>query len=118
MKISGWNDIPEGYGLTVNRAAAPVWLRILLVTPFIDRFAYPVMIRRHIAYLAPHPGWPRERLGAVPHGWLVKDDDAPPGSSGLLVLGREFRSTDGLNRVPWSIRLRLRRARRRHTYGR
>ena len=70
VRLAGWNWIPGGYELRWERAAAPWWLRAWFVTPFIDRFAYPVMIRRGYAWLVPDPGQPRH---PVPAGWSVRE---------------------------------------------
>jgi hypothetical protein len=57
VKIHGWNNIPAGYGLTWDPSQAPRWLRLWLHTPLLDRFAFPVMIRRGHAWFSPSPGW-------------------------------------------------------------
>jgi|tagenome__1003787_1003787.scaffolds.fasta_scaffold20945817_2 hypothetical protein len=74
MHLEGWNSIPTGYGASFDLTSAPVWLRVWFSTPFIDRFAYPVAVRRGYATLSPHPGWPTTGRGSVPDGWRVTDD--------------------------------------------
>ncbi len=82
--MPGWNHIPEGYGADFDTDAAPWWLRVWLNIPFVDRFAYPVLIRRGHAYLTPHPGWVGP-LGPVTGGWrLRKADHIAPGSVSYL----------------------------------
>ena len=71
MRLDGWNAIPNGYGAHFDVGAAPWWLRVLFQTPFVDRFAYPLLVRRGLGVLSPHPGWPPERLGLVPNGWRL-----------------------------------------------
>jgi hypothetical protein len=71
--LDGWNSIPIGYGATFDVAAAPLWLRLLFQAPFVDRFAYPLLVKRGLGMLSPHPGWPSERLGPVTAGWRVAD---------------------------------------------
>jgi hypothetical protein len=39
-------NIPEGYGATFDVASAPLWLRVWFTTPFVDRFAYPLLVKR------------------------------------------------------------------------
>ena len=71
MRIDGWNNLPGGYGLHWDLERAPTWLRIWFATPVLDRFAFPVLIRRHVAWLVPPPGWNDEERDRVPPGWLV-----------------------------------------------
>ncbi|MDX6199470.1 MAG: hypothetical protein QOJ79_2621 [Actinomycetota bacterium] len=71
MRLDGWNAIPTGYGATFDVGAAPWWLRLLFHAPSVDRFAYPLLVKRGLGVLSPHPGWPRERLGPVAGGWRV-----------------------------------------------
>ena len=81
VRIDGWNNVPEGYGLTWDLSYAPVWLRVWFRIPILDRFAYPQLIRRRFAWLTPHPYWPEGKRGPVPPGWFVREqtaDDAPP----------------------------------------
>ena len=83
VKLDGWNSIPRGYGVRLDVDAAPIWLRVLFRTPFIDRFAYPLLVRRGHAYLTPFPsgkgscepfpsgGWRREGPNFVPPGSIT-----------------------------------------------
>lgn len=81
MRLPGWNDLPRGYGARFDVRAAPVWLRILEALPFVDRFAYPLLVRRGHGYLSPHPGWPPEALDELRDGWLLDDPEREePGS--------------------------------------
>jgi len=74
MRLEGWNSVPRGYGATFDLSSAPVWLRIWFAVPLVDRFAYPVAVRRGYGSLTPHPGWPSAGRGDVPDGWRVTDD--------------------------------------------
>jgi len=85
MDLPGWNVIPPGYGARFDVAAAPLWLRVFFRTPFIDRFAYPLMVRRGHAYLAPSPDSAEKRDPFPIGGWRLEDDDyAQPGSVAWL----------------------------------
>jgi hypothetical protein len=56
MRLSGWNDIPDGYGARLDAAAAPAWLRL-------------------------HPSWPAGAVGAVGGGWQLEPAGrTPPGA--------------------------------------
>jgi hypothetical protein len=72
MRLEGWNHIPTGYGADFDVEAAPRWLRIWFRTPFLDRFAYPLMVKRGFAYLAPHPGVGPEDRDEVSGGWRLR----------------------------------------------
>jgi hypothetical protein len=80
MKIDGWNQIPNGYGLSWELSAAPLWLRVWFHLPLVDRFAYPQLIKRGFAWLSPHPDWPEDERDPVPSGWLVRErqPERPP----------------------------------------
>lgn len=70
MRLNGWNYIPEGYGLRVDKAQVPLWLRVLHHTPFVDRFSYPLLVKRGHAYLVPHPSAPDH--APPPPGWATE----------------------------------------------
>lgn len=85
MRLEGWNSIPDGYGASFDVHLAPLWLRVTFRTPFVDRFAYPLLIDRGLGYLRPHPGWGPEKLGPVPSGWKMRPDGwEPPGATSWL----------------------------------
>lgn len=86
MELEGWNSIPDGYGASFDLEAAPLWLRLWFGTPFIDRFAYPVMVRRGHGYLTPMPG---HRLGAVRKDWKISPVGSDPPEA-EQVLGPRF----------------------------
>ena len=78
MRLEGWNHVPEGYGASFDVAAAPWWLRALYGTPLLDRFAYPLLVRRGHGCLRASPSPPPGGRGEVAGGWRV----APPDSDG------------------------------------
>lgn len=81
MQLNGWNVIPEGYGVRFEVDAAPLWMRVLFRTPFIDRFAYPLMVRRGLAYLSPLPGDAWQRDPSPAGGWRIEEPEyRTPGS--------------------------------------
>lgn len=86
MRLEGWNDIPAGYGARFDVKAAPLWLRTLFNVPFLDRFAYPILVRRGHGYLRPSPGMPLQGLGDVPAAWRIDPPDhEPPDSTAWLT---------------------------------
>jgi hypothetical protein len=84
VRLTGWNDIPIGYGAHFELRTAPIWLRVLYRTPFLDRFAYPALVRRGLGVLSPHPHWADGEQTTVTGGWRV-DDDTQPGSVSPLT---------------------------------
>lgn len=73
MRLDGWDYVPRGYGLRLDVRADPLWLRCLYRSPFLDRFAYPLLVRRGHAYLTAHPGWTAAQREVVPDvGWRVE----------------------------------------------
>lgn len=69
MKLEGWNHIPHGYAAEFDLEHAPRWLRVWFNCPFLDRFAYPVVVRRGFASLSLMPG---AQPGApIADGWRV-----------------------------------------------
>ena len=74
MRLEGWNHVPEGYGASFDVRSAPLWLRVWFRTPFLDRWAYPQLVRRGLGYLTPHPGVPPEEREAVANGWRVRPE--------------------------------------------
>ncbi|HVB27485.1 MAG TPA: hypothetical protein VNE21_06190 [Mycobacteriales bacterium] len=84
VRLEGWNHIPRGYGATFDLDGAPRWLRVLFITPFVDRFAYPVLVRRGHGWLTRHPGWPAQGCGPVTGGWQLRPDDYQPPASPLF----------------------------------
>lgn len=66
--------------------AAPPWLRVLYRTPFLDRFAYPLMVRPGYGYLQPFPDADATDLAPFPGGgWRPEEPDhAQPSSVSWL----------------------------------
>lgn len=74
MRLEGWNEIPDGYGAWFDIRHAPLWLRLWFRTPILDRFAYPVVVRRGLGYLTADSGRVPEQLGEVGPGWHIDPD--------------------------------------------
>lgn len=81
VKLDGWNAMPRGYGVRFDVDAAPLWLRVFFRTPFIDRFAHPLMVRRGHAYLMPFPDSDGPHDPFPSGGWRLEDPNyVQPGS--------------------------------------
>lgn len=44
--IHGWNDIPAGYVQEEDFHLAPVWLRVLARIKLVEKFAYPIAVKK------------------------------------------------------------------------
>jgi hypothetical protein len=71
MRLEGWNHIPLGYVASFELDTAPRWLRVWFHIPFLDRFAYPIAVRRGFGVLDPDPGWSPGEREHVPEGWRL-----------------------------------------------
>lgn len=74
MRLEGWNEIPDGYGARFDITHAPLWLRMWFRTPVLDKFAYPVVVRRGFGYLTADPGRVPDQLDDVGPGWRIDLD--------------------------------------------
>lgn len=77
MRLAGWNDIPEGYQPWFEIDRAPLWLRWWFRTPVVEKFAYPVAVRRGFGNLTAQPELLPEQLGEVGSDWRVAPDGTP-----------------------------------------
>jgi hypothetical protein len=88
VTLEGWDHVPHGYGADFDVASAPWWLRTWFGVPFVDRYAYPQLVRRGLGYLTPSPGCPDDEREPVRGGWRLREPGhVPPGST--TVLGRD-----------------------------
>ena len=70
MNLTGWSSVPEGHGAALDTERVPVWLRVWLRVPLVDRFCYPLLVRKGLLYLTPHPG---ATPPAPPAYWSVRE---------------------------------------------
>lgn len=75
VSLEGWSKIPEGYGASFEVNKAPWWLKLWFHTPFIDRYAYPLLVQRGHGVLRAHPGVSAAALGPVSSGWRIVGTD-------------------------------------------
>jgi hypothetical protein len=89
MALEGWDHVPRGYGAEFDVASAPWWLRLWFRTPFVDRYAYPRLVRRGLGWLTPSPAVPEEAREPVGDDWRLRPPGyRPPGSEcGLTGTG-------------------------------
>lgn len=92
MRLIGWNDVPAGFGARFEVRSAPLWLRLLFRMKILDRFAYPLVVRRGLGFLRAHDDAPPTQRGTVSNGWRLEADAyVHPGSSAELVGPRQRR---------------------------
>ncbi|MGH3788341.1 MAG: hypothetical protein ACRDRG_17750 [Pseudonocardiaceae bacterium] len=89
MSLEGWDNLPRGYGANFDLRAAPWWLRLWAKTPFIDRFAYPQLVRRGHGYLTPFPDFPNAERDPVSSGWQLREADKYPAGSMVALRPRK-----------------------------
>ena len=76
---SSGNRAGRSYGIAVPSATCGRVSR----RPFLDRFAYSVVVRRGQGWLSPSPAATHQQLGPVSPGWRVRpDDDRAPDRRG------------------------------------
>jgi len=116
-ELLGWNIIPANCSAEVDFENAPKWLKALALTPFFERFAYPIAVRRGLGVI-----WTEHFKEAEIHdletlGWVVKrraksnQEKFREGSLGLLTShSSKTRSKVRLPRIAltrWGLRRSL-----------
>jgi hypothetical protein len=85
VTLEGWDHVPHGYGAWFDVTSAPWWLRLWFATPFLDRYAYPRLVRRGLGWLSPSPAVPDGEREPVAGGWRLRPPGyRPPGSTAGL----------------------------------
>ncbi|TRZ86819.1 MAG: hypothetical protein D4R83_03945 [Streptomycetaceae bacterium] len=73
MSIEGWDHIPDGFDAEFQFDEANRWLRYLALTPYFERFAYPIAIKRGFARLWP-TGEPQDtNIEILEKGWMIQE---------------------------------------------
>lgn len=85
VALEGWDHVPRGYGASFELDGAPWWLRLWFRTPFLDRYAHPVVVARGYGFLLPHPQWTDDDREVPARGWRVREAGyTPPGATSDL----------------------------------
>ena len=71
MKLKGWNEIPDGFDLEIVFDSGPKWLEFLALTPFFERFAYPIGVNKGLIYLRVSEDFKSDSSITIP-GWEIK----------------------------------------------
>ena len=72
MSLVGWNDSSLDFYTEIDFKSAPSWIRFLALTPVLEKYAYPVAVRRGFGTI-----WISENSATdidvyVFQGWQVK----------------------------------------------
>ncbi len=51
MKTAWWDQLPDNYLTDFQFENGPKWLRTLALTPYFERFAYPIAIKRGLGVI-------------------------------------------------------------------
>lgn len=71
MEFRGWNGSPSGFQSEFNFIFGPKWLLLLSLTPYFERYAYPIAIDRGLAELWPITADQNLDSSFNSNGWLV-----------------------------------------------
>ncbi len=71
MDILGWDILPEKCEIEFRFEDGPGWLKLLALMPVFEKFAYPIAIRRHIAYLWSTSFSQEQCVELESEGWIV-----------------------------------------------
>lgn len=72
MNLIGWNVLPDDCVVELKFEGGPSWLKILALTPYFERFAYPTAVKRGLGILWCGTLNPVEREALVSSGWILE----------------------------------------------
>jgi hypothetical protein len=85
VHLEGWNRVPRGGVATFDWGRAPLWIKVVRRIPIVDRFCYPVMVRRSLGSLTPCGPDPLDEPAARRLGWRITSaEEIQPGSRASL----------------------------------
>jgi hypothetical protein len=75
MSLIGWDDASLNLVTEIDFKSSPFWVRLLALTPFVEKYAYPVAVRRGFGTI-----WISKDSGVdidifLAQGWLVKSGE-------------------------------------------
>jgi hypothetical protein len=75
--ILGWNNLPAGYHVEQDFALAPLWLKVGVKVPLIERYFYPYGVRAGFVWLfdCKHPNCKSERRKPT-DPWQIRTDES------------------------------------------
>jgi hypothetical protein len=91
VNLVGWNIIPANCSAEVEFENAPTWLKALALTPYFERFAYPIAVRKGFGVIWAENMGETEIQDLERRGWVVNrrpknnQEKFREGSLGLLT---------------------------------
>jgi hypothetical protein len=75
MSLVGWNDSSLDFYTEIDFKSTPSWIRLLALTPVVEKYAYPVAVRRGFGTI-----WISRDSGVdidifLAQGWLVESGE-------------------------------------------
>ncbi len=75
MSLTGWDDASLNLVTEIDFKSSPFWVRFLALTPVVEKYAYPVAVRRGFGTI-----WISKDSGVdidifLAQGWLVKSGE-------------------------------------------
>jgi hypothetical protein len=107
MNLHGWNDLPDDCVAEFKFEDGPRWIRILALTPYFERFAYPVAVRRGLGILWCNAFDRVETETLESLGWIIeirektKEEKFFEGSLGLLTSKPKQRQRRHISFTRW-----------------
>lgn len=72
MNLLGWNVLPNDCAAEFKFDDGPSWLKVLALTPYFDRFAYPIAVRRGLGILWGTTFSQSQREALATSGWILQ----------------------------------------------
>ena len=72
MNLLGWNVLPDDCVAEFKFEDGPRWLRVLALTPYFDRFAYPTAVKRGLGILWGTTFSQSQREALESLGWMLQ----------------------------------------------
>jgi len=72
MNLLGWNVLPDDCMAEFKFEDGPRWLKVLALTPYFDRFAYPIAVKRGLGILWSAKVSQSERETLESLGWILQ----------------------------------------------
>ena len=85
MSLVGWNDSSIDFYTEIDFKSAPSWIRFLALTPVLEKYAYPVAVRRGFGTIWISEDSARDIDVYLVQGWQIKVGE--PGNSERFFSG-------------------------------
>lgn len=72
MNLLGWNVLPDDCVAEIKFDYGPNWLKVLALTPYFERFAYPIAVRRGLGILWSTTFSESQREALETSGWILQ----------------------------------------------